>query len=192
MGRMPVIAPPTPRPVMPASEMGVSITREVPNSSTRPESTLNGVPASATSSPMMNTRGSRRISSAKASRMACPSVITRASCLVFLAVILSIDIFIYLAWIWIRSVESKLFSRFDFGSHALLDLLKRLAIGHSLCGQPVYKQFQRVALCLPVLFLFFGAVVGSLDITDMMSHITVCIAKHEARSLATTSALDQP
>src|SRR5579871_2512480 len=51
MGRMPVIAAPTATPVNPASEIGVSITRFVPNSSTNPESTLNGVPASATSSP---------------------------------------------------------------------------------------------------------------------------------------------
>jgi len=40
-----------PIPVKPASEIGVSITRSAPNSSTRPDSTLNGVPASATSSP---------------------------------------------------------------------------------------------------------------------------------------------
>src|SRR5579885_569023 len=76
-GRIPVIAPPTPRPVMPASEIGESITRPGPNSSTNPASTLNGVPASATSSPIMNTVGSRRISSASASRMACASVISR-------------------------------------------------------------------------------------------------------------------
>ena len=54
-GRSPVIAAPTPRPVIPASEIGESSTRSGPNSSTRPASTLNGVPASATSSPRMNT-----------------------------------------------------------------------------------------------------------------------------------------
>src|SRR5579884_1101569 len=54
-GRIPVIAAPTPRPVMPASEMGESMTRCVPNSCTRPERTLKGVPASATSSPIMKT-----------------------------------------------------------------------------------------------------------------------------------------
>ena len=36
---------------MPASEMGESMTRSGPNLSTRPTSTLKGVPASATSSP---------------------------------------------------------------------------------------------------------------------------------------------
>ena len=43
-GRSPVIAAPTPSPVMPGSEIGESRTRSVPNSSTSPASTLNGVP----------------------------------------------------------------------------------------------------------------------------------------------------
>src|ERR1700722_15252097 len=66
-GRIPVMAAPTPTPVKPGSEMGVSMTRATPNSWTSPERTLKGVPASATSSPMMHTLLSRRISSARAS-----------------------------------------------------------------------------------------------------------------------------
>src|SRR5437867_4828452 len=50
----------------------------VPNSCTRPTRVLNGCPASATSSPMRNTRGSRRISSAMASRTASPYVSSRS------------------------------------------------------------------------------------------------------------------
>src|ERR1700730_6115247 len=73
-GRIPVIAAPTPTPVKPASEIGVSITRSLPTPPPRPERPLNGVPASATSSPRIHTRGSRRISSAKASRTACAKV----------------------------------------------------------------------------------------------------------------------
>src|SRR5947209_2800028 len=42
MGRMPVIAPPTPRPVIPASEIGESMTRPGPNSSTRRDKHLEG------------------------------------------------------------------------------------------------------------------------------------------------------
>ena len=78
-GRMPVIAAPTASPVIPASEIGESRMRSGPNSSTRPESTLNGVPASAMSSPMMNTRSSRRSSSASASLTAWPSVSSRVA-----------------------------------------------------------------------------------------------------------------
>src|SRR5581483_187828 len=59
---------------------------------TRPARTLNGVPASATSSPMMKTVGSRRISSASASLIAWAKVISRvfasltAVCRVFPAI----------------------------------------------------------------------------------------------------------
>src|SRR5205085_6631147 len=192
MGRIPVIAPPTPRPVIPASEMGVSITHAVPNSSTRPESTLNGVPASATSSPMINTRGSRRISSAKASRMAWPRVTSRTLWSAFwLAAVLSIDILLHLAWLWIWRFERKLLSRLDFGSHPLLDLLKRPAVSHPLFNQPVCKQFQRIAFRLPALFLFSRAVVGALDVTDMVPHKAVRIAEHEGWSLTPASTLNQ-
>src|SRR5213594_3207419 len=52
--------------------------RLVPNSCTSPVSTLKGWPASATSSPMRSTRGSRRISSAIASRTASPYVSSRS------------------------------------------------------------------------------------------------------------------
>src|SRR6266850_2768930 len=78
-GRMPVMAAPTPIPAYPGSEIGVSTMRSVPNSCTSPTSVLNGWPASATSSPMRNTRGSRRISSAIASRTASPYVSSRTA-----------------------------------------------------------------------------------------------------------------
>src|SRR5216684_1514675 len=58
--------------------MGVSITRSVPNSCTSPTRVLKGWPASAMSSPMMKTRGSRRISSAMASLTASPYVSSRS------------------------------------------------------------------------------------------------------------------
>src|SRR2546425_246233 len=53
--------------------------RSVPTSCTSPTSVLNGCPASATSSPMRKTRGSRRISSAIASRTASPYVSSRTA-----------------------------------------------------------------------------------------------------------------
>src|SRR4026208_437242 len=52
--------------------------RSVPNSCTSPTRVLKGCPASATSSPMRKTRGSRRISSAMASLTASPYVSSRA------------------------------------------------------------------------------------------------------------------
>ena len=73
MGRMPAAAAPMPRPVKPASEMGVSRTRSGPKTSSRPRVTPNTPPPphTAMSSPMMKTVGSRSISSRRASFSAC-------------------------------------------------------------------------------------------------------------------------
>ena len=62
---------------MPASEIGESITRSGAELLHQARKTLNGVPASATSSPMIKTLGSRRISSASASLIAWAKVISR-------------------------------------------------------------------------------------------------------------------
>src|SRR6516162_6618815 len=103
-GRRPVIAAPTPRPVMPASEIGESRILSGPNSSTNPESTLNGVPASATSSPITNTVSSRRSSSARDSLTACAIVISRTPAG---ATRLGEDILGHLAWLGERRLERE-------------------------------------------------------------------------------------
>ena len=69
-GRSPLMAAPMPMPVKPSSAIGVSITRFGPNSSSIPWLTLYAPLYSATSSPIRNTLGSRRISSERASRRA--------------------------------------------------------------------------------------------------------------------------
>src|SRR5215470_18692238 len=71
--------------------MGVSMIRWVPNSCTSPVSVLNGCPASATSSPMRKTRGSRRISSAIASLTASPYVSSRSLMPVSCALVSLVD-----------------------------------------------------------------------------------------------------
>src|SRR5262249_32386986 len=149
-GRMPVIAAPTPIPVIPASEIGESMIRCGPNSSTSPESTLNGVPASATSSPMTNTVGSRRSSSARASRTAWENVISRtASPRAPFMVALGVDMLVNLPRIWEGGVESKLYARLDLGLCFCPDGLKRSSIGHRLFDHPVAQQRDWVALGLP-------------------------------------------
>ena len=129
-GRMPVMAAPTPIPVMPASEMGESITLSVPNSSTRPLSTLKGVPASATSSPMMNTLGSRRSSSARASLIASPKVIIRP-------LSLCVDMFVYLAGIWIGSFDCEFSPSFYLIFYFSLNLVENYWVSQSLVDQPL-------------------------------------------------------
>src|SRR6202162_4264212 len=127
-GRIPVIAAPTPTPVKPASEMGVSITRCAPNSSTKPDNTLNGVPASATSSPKMQTVESRRISSASASRTACAKVSSRVP-------LSGIDVVTHLVGIRIGRGDGKLHSRLHFFSNFVLDRSQRAGVGESLSTQ---------------------------------------------------------
>src|SRR5580704_930104 len=79
IGLSPASAVPTPRPVKPSSVIGVSMTRRAPNSCSSPCVTLYAPWYSATSSPMTNTSGSRRISSAIASRNASRMVMLTIS-----------------------------------------------------------------------------------------------------------------
>src|SRR5215218_7057481 len=75
-GRIPIKAAPHAAPTMAASEMGVSMTRPSPNSSSSPSVTLNAPPYAPTSSPMRKTDGSRSISSHSPCRMASTNVTT--------------------------------------------------------------------------------------------------------------------
>src|SRR5687768_191535 len=142
-GRIPVMAAPTPIPLMPASEIGESITRWVPNSPTSPDNTLNGVPASATSSPMINTVGSRRISSDSASLIAWLNVISRPGLLVVMMVacdgfptffpsahrrgdaagILGVDMLVYLVGRGKRSRQSEVHRADDLFRNFVIDCL---------------------------------------------------------------------
>jgi hypothetical protein len=70
MGSSPLMAAPMATPTIADSASGVSMTRISPNSCCRPSVALNTPPLTPTSSPMMMTRSSRRISSRMPSRMA--------------------------------------------------------------------------------------------------------------------------
>src|SRR5262245_38872547 len=162
IGRMPVIAAPTPMPVKPASEIGVSMIRSLPNSSTSPVSTLKVVPASATSSPMRTTFGSRRISSAMASLMASPKVSSLT------AVARSgIDGLVHLAGIGIGSVDGKLHGGVHLRNQLLLDGIEPGAIGHRVVHHPLAVQCDRIALRHPLLLLRLRAVVRAGDVADV-------------------------
>src|SRR5687768_17256045 len=149
IGRTPVIAAPTARPVNPASEIGVSMTRFVPNSSTSPLTTLKGVPASATSSPSSTTRGSRRISSASASRIASPNPISRT-----LTAVSGIDVLVDLSRIRIRRVDRELDGGVHLGRDLRLDSVERGLIGDTLGDQAPHMQGNRIPFRRPpLLFL---------------------------------------
>src|ERR1035438_7521359 len=180
-GRRPVMAAPTATPVNPASEIGVSTTRFAPNSSTKPERTLKGVPASATSSPMMQTRESRRISSASASRTACANVSSRSG----------IDVLLHLIQVGIgrcnRELHRRLHDRANFGRNSI----KGRSVRMPLVDQPLRQHENGITLNLPELFFLFRAVVFAIDIADMMSAVTVGIALQERRSASSAGAANK-
>src|SRR5215813_5090153 len=159
MGRIPVIAAPTAIPVKPGSEIGVSRTRSVPNSSTSPVSTLNTVPASAMSSPQMKTRGSRRISSAIPSRTASASVSSRVS---------GIYVLVHLVWSWIGSIDRELDGLLHFGLYFGVDLIEASGLHEILRSEPTAEQLDRIAFGLPHQFFLLRTIVVSLHIADVV------------------------
>src|SRR5712692_6351694 len=186
-GRIPVIAAPSPIPEIPASEIGESITRSGPNSSTSPERTLNGVPASATSSPTMKTEASRRISSASASFTACDSVSSRVPG--WAATALGEDMLVDLVLVRVRRGERELDARLDLLLRLGPDLRERL--GHdALLPQPPSEQLDRIALGLPLRFLLFGAVVAAVDVADVVSVEAVGVQHQERGPVPATGARD--
>src|SRR4029077_5579230 len=173
-GLRPVIAAPTPIPVKPGSEMGVSITRSLPNSSTNPERTLKGVPASATSSPITHTRESRRISSASASRMASPKV---NSLTVVCVAVSGIDVLL-------RFIDSRIRrgdGEFHGGIHLCFDLglnaLELRRIGELLLDEPISQNFDGVAFGGPALLFLLGAIIFAIDIAHVVAAISVGVAQ---------------
>src|SRR6266508_6132690 len=153
-GRIPVIAAPTPIPEMPASEMGESITRSGPNSSTRPERTLNGVPASATSSPIKKTRWSRRISSASASLTASANVISRTAVrLTAFSTLLGVDVSIHLRRIRIRSGEREALPLLDLDGNPLVDAPELGVVRVAVFAHPLPQELDGVATRPPLFLL---------------------------------------
>src|SRR6185436_14786025 len=187
-GRMPAIAAPTARPVNPASEIGVSMTRSLPNSSTRPFTTLNGVPASATSSPRSTTLGSRRISSASASRIASAKVSSRTAVpdgSGLLAVTVSgIDVLVHFAWIRKRRVQRELDGGIHLDGHFALDAIQRRLIGQAFRDERCGEQRDRIALRHPALLFDLRPVVVARDVADMVTAKPVGVQQQEAGAIA--------
>src|SRR5262245_3649449 len=185
IGRMPVIAAPTPRPVNPASELGVSMMRSLPNSSTRPVSTLNVVPASATSSPMRTTLGSRRISSAIASLIASPNVSSRTA-----VAVSGIDVLVHLARVRVRRVDGEVHRTVHVLDQLFLNRVERRAIGDAIAHQPLAMQRDRVTLRHPLLLLRLRTVVGASDVADVVAVVAIGDALDERRPLEIARPLD--
>src|SRR5215471_626766 len=160
-GRIPVIAAPTPRPVIPASEIGESSTRSGPNSCTSPASTLNGVPASATSSPTTNTAWSRRISSASAALIACAKVSSGK------------DVLRHLARIGEGRGERERHSPLDLGPRVALDLPELVRACELSILEPAPEEGERIPTAAPELLLLLRAVVAAVDVADVVAVIAI-------------------
>src|SRR5580704_813513 len=182
IGRIPVMAAPTATPVNPASEMGVSTTRPAPNSSTNPERTLNGVPASATSSPKMQTWESRRISSASASRTACANVSSRSG----------IDVLLHFIDAGIRSGNGELHGRFHGRAHLRGNPVEGGSVRVTLIEQPLRQNLDGIAVRLPKLLLLLGTVILAIDVSDVMPAVTIGIALQKCRSGSSTRSFHEP
>src|SRR5687768_7571287 len=187
IGRIPVIAAPTPRPVKPASEIGVSMMRSLPNSSTRPFSTPKVVPASATSSPIRTTVGSRRNSSAIPSRMASPKVSSRIAAAVDVS---GIDVLPHLVRIRVRGVDPELHRLIHFGEQLGLDGVECAAVGDAAGHQPLAVQADRILLRHPLLLFRLGPVIRAGDVADVMAVIAVGDELQKRRAAALARALD--
>src|SRR6185503_531400 len=185
-GRTPVIAAPTARPVNPASEIGVSMMRCVPNSSTSPFTTLKGVPASATSSPSSTMRESRRISSASASRMASPNPISRT-----LVAVSGIDVLVDLSRIRIGGIDRELDGRVHFSGDLGLDLVECGAIRYSLRNEPRGVQGNWISLRDPALLFLLRPVVFARNVSDVMAAVTVGVEQQEPRTFSAARAIHQ-
>src|SRR5580704_11192514 len=180
-GRRPVIAAPTPIPVKPASEIGVSSTRSAPNSSTRPERTLNGVPASATSSPKIHTLEARRISSARASRTAWAKVSSRSG----------INILVHLIDAGIRRGNRELDGGFHLSARFRRDLLESGSVGVPLFDQPIALHLDRISIRFPALLLGFGAVIFAIDIANVVPAVAIRVRLEKGRPFSRTRSLHE-
>src|SRR5579864_420190 len=182
-GRRPVMAAPTARPVKPASEIGVSSTRSLPNSSTRPESTLKGVPASATSSPRMQTRGSRRISSASASRTASAKVSSRVATADAISA-LGINILGDFVGPGERRFNGELHRGINRGFHFVMNAVENSPVSEFVISQPCRQIFDGIAFVHPALLFLLGPVVLPIDVADVVPAIAIGVAQQKRGPLA--------
>src|SRR5258708_12209422 len=84
-----------------------------------------------------------------------------------------------------------MFALLNFSLHLLLDLFKGSTFCYTLFNQPVSQQLQRITFRLPLLFLFFRAIITALDVTNVVSKVAVRIAEHKSWSLTLARTRNQ-
>ena len=149
IGRSPAIAAPTPRPVNPASEIGVSMMRSWPNSLDQPLQHLERGAGFGHVLAERPTRGSRPISSAIASRIASPKVSSRTDTLGDTA-ISGIDVFVDFATDRDRAPRSQTSTAASISSVSSLRMASSVARRPASCSSSrCVKQRDGIALRSP-------------------------------------------
>src|SRR5690349_5337171 len=116
---------------------------------------------------------------------------TEMALVVWLRVALGVDMLVHLTWLRERRVEREAHACLDLSPRFIAHPLQLALASDAFPAQPLPKQDEGVALGLPVLFLLFGAVVGALDVTDVMAVEAIGVTKKKRRSLPVAGAVYQ-
>src|SRR5229473_3464805 len=135
--------------------------------------------AAPTATPMMQTRESRRISSASASRTACANVSSRSG----------IDVLLHLVDVRIGRGNGELHRRLHDGENFGCNLFQGCSVSIALLKQPLRQYENGIAIRFPKMFFLFGAIVFAIDIADMMAAVAVGIALQEGGADAAASTI---
>ena len=133
----------------------------------------------------MQTRESRRISSASASFTAC----VKCEFTLWHKDVQCIDILLHLIDAGIGRRDGELHSSFHLGASFIGDSIERGCVRVSLREQPLCVQLDGIALDLPLLLFLLGAVVFAIDVAHVMAAVTVGIDLQERRALAGAGSL---
>ena len=98
---------------------------------------------------------------------------------------------VHLARVGIGRVDGKRHAGLDGGVDLALDLRQHAGIRQALRLQPAPQQRERIALGAPVRLFFLGAIVGAVDVADVVAVVAVGVADQEAGPFAPPAAVDQ-
>src|SRR5262245_11322007 len=137
------------------------------------------------SSPQMKTFGSRRISSARASRTASARVSSRVA-----VAVSGIDVLIHLVGSGVGSINGELHGVFHFRLYLRLNLAQARWIYEATLRQEFLHRHHRVPLGLPGQFFLLRAIVFACDVADVMAVEPVGIAEQDRGTFPFAGALD--
>src|SRR5262249_11770156 len=133
--------------------------------------------------------GSRRISSAIASRTASPKPMSSRAAGGF--AVSSINVLVDFVGIGIRSRDGELDGGVHLGSELGANLLERRRVGEAFLQEPIVENLDWIAIADPLLLLGFRPIVGARDVANVVAVVAVGIEEHERGAAAFTGASDK-